>query len=350
MKDIKIGNVLIGQEHKPFIIAEMSGNHNQSLEKALSIIDAAADAGAHAVKLQTYTPDTLTINVSHGEFQINDTKSLWNGRNLYELYQEAMTPWEWHKALFYRAKKRGILCFSTPFDDTAVDFLEELEMPIYKIASFENNHLPLLEKIAKTGKPVIMSTGISKLSDIEIAVNTLRDNGCTELILLKCTSTYPATPKNTNILTIPHMSALFNCHVGLSDHTLGIGTSVASVAMGARVIEKHFTLNRAEGGVDSAFSMEPLEFKSLVEESERAFLSLGEVKYGILPDELKSLTFKRSIYVIKDMKEGDVFTKDNIRIIRPGLGASPQYFDMFLGKKINQTVIKGTALTFDLIG
>ena len=223
-------------------------------------------------------------------------------------------------------------------------------MPIYKIASFENNHLPLLKKIAKTGKPVIMSTGISKLSDIEIAVNTLRDNGCTELILLKCTSTYPATPKNTNILTIPHMSALFNCHVGLSDHTLGIGTSVASVALGARVIEKHFTLNRAEGGVDSAFSMEPLEFKSLVEESERAFLSLGEVKYGILPDELKSLTFKRSIYIIKDMKEGDVFTKDNIRIIRPGLGVSPQYFDMFLGKKINQTVIKGTALTFDLIG
>jgi pseudaminic acid synthase len=350
MKDIKIGNVIIGQEHKPFIIAEMSGNHNQSLEKALSIIDAAADAGAHAVKLQTYTPDTLTINVSHGEFQINDTKSLWNGRNLYELYQEAMTPWEWHKALFDRAKEKGIFCFSTPFDDTAVDFLEELEMPVYKIASFENNHLPLLKKIAKTGKPIIMSTGISKLSDIEIAVNTLKENGCNELILLKCTSTYPATPKNTNIRTIPHMSKLFNCHVGLSDHTLGIGTSVASVALGARVIEKHFTLNREEGGVDSAFSMEPLEFKSLVEESERAFLSLGEVKYGILPDELKSLTFKRSIYVIKDMKEGDMFTKDNIRIIRPGLGASPQHFDMFLGKKINQTVIKGTALTFDLIG
>jgi pseudaminic acid synthase len=350
MKDIKIGNVIIGQEHKPFIIAEMSGNHNQSLEKALSIIDAAVDAGAHAVKLQTYTPDTLTINVSHGEFQINDTKSLWYGRNLYELYQEAMTPWEWHKALFDRAKEKGIFCFSTPFDDTAVDFLEELEMPVYKIASFENNHLPLIKKIAKTGKPVIMSTGISKLSDIEIAVNTLRENGCNELILLKCTSTYPATPKNTNIRTIPHMSKLFNCHVGLSDHTLGIGTSVASVALGARVIEKHFTLNRAEGGVDSAFSMEPHEFKSLVEETERAFLSLGEVKYGILLDELKSLTFKRSIYVVKDMKEGDMFTEDNIRIIRPGLGASPQHLDMFLGKKINQTVIKGTALTFDLIG
>ena len=347
---IKILNTIIGESHQPFVIAEMSGNHNQSLEKALSIVDAAAAAGAHAIKLQTYTPDTLTIDVKHGEFSIQDSKSLWYGRNLYELYQEAMTPWEWHKALFDRAKEKGIFCFSTPFDDTAVDFLEELEMPVYKIASFENNHLPLLKKIAKTGKPVIMSTGISKLSDIEIAVNTLRENGCNELILLKCTSTYPATPKNTNIRTIPHMSKLFNCHVGLSDHTLGIGTSVASVAFGARVIEKHFTLNRAEGGVDSAFSMEPHEFKSLVEETERSFLSLGEVKYGILPDELKSLTFKRSIYVVKDMKVGDVFTEDNIRIIRPGLGASPQHFDMFLGKKINQSVIKGTALTFDLIG
>ena len=350
INDIKILNTIIGESHQPFVIAEMSGNHNQSLEKALSIVDAAAAAGAHAIKLQTYTPDTLTIDVKHGEFSIQDSKSLWYGRNLYELYQEAMTPWEWHKALFDRAKEKGIFCFSTPFDDTAVDFLEELEMPVYKIASFENNHLPLLKKIAKTGKPVIMSTGISKLSDIEIAVNTLRENGCNELILLKCTSTYPATPKNTNIRTIPHMSKLFNCHVGLSDHTLGIGTSVASVAFGARVIEKHFTLNRAEGGVDSAFSMEPHEFKSLVEETERAFLSLGEVKYGILPDELKSLTFKRSIYVVKDMKVGDVFTEDNIRIIRPGLGASPQHFDMFLGKKINQSVIKGTALTFDLIG
>lgn len=350
IKDIKIGNVIIGQEHKPFIIAEMSGNHNQSLEKALSIIDAAAAAGAHAIKLQTYTPDTLTIDVKHGEFSIQDPKSLWFGRNLYELYQEAMTPWEWHKALFNRAKEKGIFCFSTPFDDTAVDFLEELEMQVYKIASFENNHLPLLKKIAKTGKPVIMSTGISKLSDIELAVNTLKENGCNEIILLKCTSTYPATPQNTNIRTIPHMSTLFNCHVGLSDHTLGIGTSVASIALGARVIEKHFTLDRSEGGVDAAFSMEPHEFKALVEETERAYLSLGEVKYGILPDELKSLTFKRSIYVIKDMKKGDVFTKDNIRIIRPGLGASPQHFDMFLGKKINQSVIKGTALTFDLIG
>jgi len=350
MKDINVQNITIGHHHKPFIIAEMSGNHNQSLDKALSIIDAAAAAGAHAIKLQTYTADTLTINVSHGEFNISDDKSLWKGRNLYELYQEAMTPWEWHKALFDRAKEKGVMCFSTPFDDTAVDFLEELEMPIYKVASFENNHLPLLRKIAKTGKPVIMSTGISKLADIERAVTTLRENGCTELVLLKCTSTYPATPENTNIRTIPHMSSLFNCHVGLSDHTLGIGTAVASVALGARVIEKHFTISRAEGGVDAAFSMEPNEFRSLVDESERAFLSLGEVKYGILSDEMKSLTFKRSVYVVEDMKAGETFTVQNIRIIRPGLGASPEHYEMLLGKKINQAVKKGTALTFDLIG
>lgn len=350
MKDIKFGNITIGLDHKPFVIAEMSGNHNQSLEKALTIIDAAAAAGAHAIKLQTYTADTLTINVSHGEFNISDSNSLWKGRNLYELYQEAMTPWEWHKALFDRAKEKGVLCFSTPFDDTAVDFLEDLEMPLYKIASFENNHLPLLRKIARTGKPIIMSTGISKLADIERAVTTLRENGCEELVLLKCTSTYPATPENTNIRTIPHMSSLFGCHVGLSDHTLGIGTAIASVALGARVIEKHFTISRAEGGVDAAFSMEPHEFKSLVDESERAFLSLGEVKYGILSDEIKSLTFKRSIYVVEDMKAGDVFTSENIRIIRPGLGVSPEHYEMLLGKKINREVKKGTALTFDLIG
>jgi N-acetylneuraminate synthase len=350
MKDINIGNITIGNQHKPFVIAEMSGNHNQSIEKALSIIDAAADAGAHAIKLQTYTPDTLTIDVSHGEFNINDTNSLWKGRNLYELYQEAMTPWEWHKALFDRAKEKGVLCFSTPFDDTAVDFLEDLEMPVYKIASFENNHLPLLKKVASTGKPVIMSTGISTLADIELAVQTLRDAGCKDLILLKCTSTYPATPENTNIVTIPHMQEMFNCHVGLSDHTMGVGVAIASVALGVRVIEKHFTIDRSEGGVDSAFSLEPHEFTSLVQETERAFLGLGKVSYGILPDERGSLTFKRSIYIIQDMKAGDVLTEKNIRIIRPGLGLAPHYFDAMLGKKINRDVQKGTALSFDLIG
>ncbi|WP_291399323.1 pseudaminic acid synthase [Daejeonella sp.] len=350
MNDIKIGNVTIGSAFKPFIIAEMSGNHNQSLEMALSIIDKAAESGAHAVKLQTYTPDTLTINASHGEFFIKDPKSLWKGKNLYDLYSEAFTPWEWHEALFKRAKENGIICFSTPFDDTAVDFLEGFDMPIYKVASFENNHLQLLKKIAKTGKPVIMSTGLSTLADLEIAVETLKSNGCNDIVLLKCTSTYPATPENTNLKTIPHLKELFNCHVGLSDHTLGIGTSIASVALGATVIEKHFCLGRAEGGVDSSFSMEPHEFKMLVEESERAFLSLGQVKYGILEDEKKSLTFKRSIYIVADMKEGDIFTEQNIRVIRPGLGSSPKYYYDFLGKVVKRDVKMGTALTFDLIG
>jgi pseudaminic acid synthase len=350
MNDIKIGNCVIGKSHKPFVIAEMSGNHNQSLEKALSIIDAAAATGAHALKLQTYTADTLTINVSHGEFHISDKTSLWKDRNLYELYQEAHTPWEWHKALFDRAREKGILCFSTPFDETAVDFLEELNVPAYKIASFENNFLPLLQKVAQTGKPVIMSTGISNLGNLEDAVHTLRSNGCTDLILLKCTSTYPATPENTNILTIPHMEKLFNCHVGISDHTLGTGVSVAAVALGARVIEKHFTVSREEGGVDAAFSMEPHEFKLLVEESERAFLALGQVTYGILPEEKKSLTFKRSIYIVQDMKAGDIFTQENLRIIRPGLGIAPKYIDMVMGKKVTRDVQRGTALTFDLFG
>lgn len=349
MQEIKIGNYTIGENHKPFIIAEMSGNHNQSLEKALEIIDAAAATGAHAIKLQTYTADTLTIDVSHDEFCIKDPNSLWKDRNLYELYQEAYTPWEWHKALFDRAKEKGMLCFSTPFDDTSVDFLEELGVEVYKIASFENNHIPLLRKVAQTGKPVIMSTGISTLADIEIAVKTLRENGCKDLVLLKCTSTYPATPENTNISTIPHMSALFDCHVGLSDHTLGIGVAVSSVALGARVIEKHFTIDRSEGGVDSAFSLEPAEFKMLVEEAERAFLSIGKVTYGIMDAEQKSKMFKRSIYIVKDMEEGDVFTEENIRIIRPGLGIAPKYFEIVLGKKITKATKRGTALSFDLI-
>jgi len=350
MDDIKIGNIIIGKNHEPFIIAEMSGNHNQSLDKALSIIDAAAESGAHAIKLQTYTADTLTIDVNHDEFVISDPASLWFGKNLYELYQQAYTPWEWHKALFDHAKEKGIICFSTPFDESAVDFLEELDAPAYKIASFENNHYPLLKKVAATGKPVIMSTGVTTLCELAMAVTTLRENGCRDFVLLKCTSTYPASPENTNISTIPHMSELFQCHVGLSDHTLGIGVALASVALGARVIEKHFTLNRTEGGVDSAFSMEPQEFKMLVEESKRAFLGIGKINYDVLEAEKKSLTFKRSIYIVEDLKSGATLTEKNIRIIRPGLGISPRYYETILGKKINRDVTRGTALTFDLIG
>jgi pseudaminic acid synthase len=350
VKTIRIGDFQIGNNYPPFIIAEMSGNHNHSIDQALKIVAAAAKSGAHALKLQTYTPDTLTIDVATDDFFISDNGSLWKGNSLYELYKKAYTPWEWHELIFKRAKELGILCFSTPFDETAVDFLETLNVPAYKIASFENNHLPLLKKVAKTGKPVIISTGLSKLNDIQLAVDTLRTNGCMDIILLKCTSTYPATPENTNLLTIPHMSQLFDCHVGLSDHTMGIGVSVASIGLGARVIEKHFTIDRSEGGVDSTFSLEPNEFKSLVEESNKAFHALGSIHYGILPDELKSIKFKRSIYIVKDLNEGDILTPDNIRIIRPGNGISPSLFDDFIGKKINKSVKRGTALSFDLIG
>jgi len=347
---LNIGNINIGEKARPFIIAEMSGNHNQSLERALAIMEAAHRAGAHAVKLQTYTADAITIDHRGGEFEITDETSLWKGRNLYELYQEARTPYEWHRPIFEYARKLGILCFSTPFDEAAVDMLEELNVPAYKVASFENNYHALLKKIAGTGKPVIMSTGVSSISEIDESVRVLRGNGCRDLVLLKCTSTYPASPENTNLRTIPHLKQLYNCEVGLSDHTMGIGASLAAVALGASVIEKHFCLNRAEGGVDSAFSMEPHEFKLLVEESERAFLALGVIQYGIQKEELKSLLYKRSIYVTKDMRAGDVFTADNIRIIRPGLGLAPKYFEIVLGKKVNKDVKRGTALTFDLIG
>jgi pseudaminic acid synthase len=346
MKMIKIGNTYVGHQHKPFIIAEMSGNHNQSLERAKEIIKIAATTGAHAVKLQTYTPDTMTINHRGGLFDITDKKSLWYGRSLYELYQEAHTPWEWHKPLFDYAKSLGILCFSTPFDDTAVDFLETLDVPCYKIASFENTDHPLLKKVAKTGKPVIMSTGIADLSDIIESVQVLKDNGCNDIILLKCTSTYPATPENTNLVTIPNLRQIFpDCIIGLSDHTMGIGASVASIALGARVVEKHFTISRADGGVDSAFSMEPTEMKSLVVESERAFLALGNVQLNAQKAEEKSRMFKRSIYVVSDIKKGELFTTKNLRVIRPGDGLAPKYFENIIGKRARIDLTRGTPMS-----
>jgi pseudaminic acid synthase len=344
--DINLGNITVGKNYRPFIIAEMSGNHNQSLERALAIVDSAADAGAHAIKLQTYTPDTMTMK---GAYQINDKNSLWNGRELYELYQEAYTPWEWHQPIFEHASKKGLLAFSSPFDESSVDFLESLKVPFYKVASFENTDWPLLKKIAATGKPVVMSTGVSRLADIDESVGILRQNGCKELVLLKCTSTYPSTPENTNLLTIPHLQQLFNCLVGLSDHTMGIGAAVAAVALGARVIEKHFTLSRAEGGVDSAFSLEPAELQSLVIESERAFLGLGQVQYGIQSSENKSTLFKRSIYIAKDIAAGETITKDHIRIIRPALGLSPKHLDLVIGRQAKKDISAGTPLSFDLI-
>ena len=346
MKTIHIGTIPIGPGHKPFIIAEMSGNHNQSLERALAIVDAAAEAGAHAIKLQTYTPDTMTMV---GALTIEDPDSLWKNRELYDLYQEAYTPWEWHQAIFDRAHERGMLAFSSPFDETAVDFLEKLQVPAYKIASFENTDLPLLKKVAATGKPVIVSTGVATVAEVDEAVRTLKNHGCQDIILLKCTSTYPATPENTNLRTIPHLAQLFDVPVGLSDHTMGVGASVAAVALGASVIEKHFTLRRADGGVDSAFSLEPQELKLLVEESERAFLALGDIQYGVQKAENKSRQFKRSIYVAQDVQVGDTFTKENLRVIRPNNGLEPKYLDQVLGKTAKIAIKAGTPLTWELL-
>jgi pseudaminic acid synthase len=346
MKDIKIAHHTIGVNHSPFIIAEMSGNHNQSLERAFEIVDAAALAGAHAIKLQTYTADTITMK---GAFTIHDENSLWNGKELHELYKKAYTPWEWHQPIFERAKEKGLIAFSSPFDETAVDFLETLNVPAYKIASFENTHLPLIRKVAQTGKPVIISTGVSSISDIDETVRLLRNEGCENFILLKCTSTYPASPENTNLLTIPHLSQLHNCLVGLSDHTMGIGVSVAAVALGARIIEKHFTLRRADGGVDSAFSLEPEELKALVDETKNAFLSLGEIRYGVQQAEEKSKFFKRSIYVSKDIAVGDVFTNENLKIIRPGNGLAPKFIDDVIGKTAKVSIKAGTPLSWDIL-
>jgi pseudaminic acid synthase len=344
-----IGNRKVGPDAAPFIIAEMSGNHNQSLERALEIVDAAAATGAHALKIQTYTADTMTLDLSEGDFFITDKKSLWKGNSLYKLYQEAYTPWEWHAPIFERARAKGMIPFSTPFDATAVDFLEKLDVPVYKIASFENTDLPLIRRVAATGKPMIISTGMASIAEIDETVRAAREAGCKELVLLKCTSTYPATPANTNILTIPHMRELFRCEVGLSDHTMGVGVSVASVALGATVIEKHFTLARADGGVDSAFSMEPEEMKALVVESERAWQSLGAVSYGCTEAEKGSLKFRRTLYVTQDLKPGDVLTPENFRAIRPGGGLPPKYLDLFLGKRVSVAVKRGTPANWELL-
>lgn len=341
-----IKNFTISSKSVPFVIAEMSGNHNSSIERAIKIIETAAACGAHAIKLQTYTADTLTINHSGGLFDIKDETSLWKNRNLYELYQEAYTPWEWHEQLFRCAADNGIICFSTPFDDTAVDFLEGLNAPAYKIASFENIHHPLLKTVAATGKPVIMSTGACSLSDLAESVDVLKSNGCKDLVLLKCTSNYPSTPENSNLNTIPHLKSLFDCEVGLSDHTMGIGVPIAAVTLGATVIEKHFCLSRAEGGVDSAFSLEPAELKALVVETERAWLSLGNIQYGVQESELKSMNFKRSIYVVEDIKAGEIFTDKNIRVIRPGDGLHPRYYQDTLGNAAPVDYKRGTPLTF----
>jgi len=346
---MRIESRQIGCNVAPFVIAEMSGNHNQSLERALEIVEAAARSGAHALKIQTYTPDTMTIDLDEGEFHISDPNSLWAGTSLYKLYGEAYTPWEWHKPIFDRCRELGMIGFSTPFDDTAVDFLESLGVPCYKIASFENADIPLIRKVAATGKPMIISTGMASIAELDETVRAAREAGCKDLILLKCTSTYPATAENTNILTIPHLRELFDCEVGLSDHTMGVGVSVASVALGATVIEKHFTMSRADGGVDSAFSMEPAEMAALVVESAHAWQALGKVSYGPTAAEQKSIQFRRSLYVVKDMKAGEPLTRENVRAIRPGLGLPTKYLEQILNKTVKQDVKRGTAMDWDLL-
>ncbi|MBW4459620.1 MAG: pseudaminic acid synthase [Nodosilinea sp. WJT8-NPBG4] len=338
-----------GLEQSPFVVAEMSGNHNQSLDRALEIVDAAAKAGAHGLKIQTYTADTMTLDIKEGDFFIGDPDSLWQGSSLYSLYQQAYTPWEWHKPIFDRCKEHGMVGFSSPFDATAVDFLETLDVPCYKIASFENTDLPLIRKVASTGKPMIISTGMATIAELDEAVRAARAAGCQDLVLLKCTSTYPASPANANIMTIPHLRELFDVQVGLSDHTMGIGVAVASVALGATLIEKHFTLSRADGGVDSAFSMEPDELHQLVVETERAWQSLGHVSYGATKDEEKSVRFRRSLYVGQPMEAGEVFTTDSLRIIRPGFGLAPKYFNDLIGKPVKKATPAGTPVTWDLI-
>ena len=347
--EINIGEIKIGTNYPPFVVAEMSGNHNQSLNRALEIVEAAAKAGVNAVKIQTYTADTMTLDINKGEFYINNPDSLWHSNSLYQLYQQAYTPWEWHKPIFDKCKELGIIGFSTPFDATAVDFLESLEVPCYKIASFENTDLPLIRKVASTGKPMIISTGMATVAELDETVRTAREAGCKDLILLKCTSTYPATPENSNLLTIPHLRDLFNVQVGLSDHTMGIGVAIASVALGATFIEKHFTLRRVDGGVDSAFSMEPEEMQQLVIESERSWQAMGNIQYGATEAEKNSLTFRRSLYVAKDMKAGDMFTPENLRAIRPGFGLSPKYYDLLLERSVKLDVNAGQPVTWDII-
>jgi N-acetylneuraminate synthase len=349
MSGFTIAGRPVGPGHRPFVIAEMSGNHNRSLDRALAIVDAAAGAGADALKIQTYTPDTMTLDLDEREFHIADPASPWSGTSLYALYGQACTPWEWHAPILARAREHRLIAFSSPFDASAVDFLESLDVPCYKIASFENTDIPLIRRVAATGKPVIISTGMASLVELDATVRAAREAGCRALALLKCTSTYPASPEQSNLLTIPDLRQRFGCEVGLSDHTLGVGVAVASVALGATVIEKHLTLDRAAGGVDSTFSMEPQELAQLVTETTRASLALGAVRYGATEAEQPSLQFRRSLYVVADIKAGEALTAAHVRAIRPGLGLPPRYLDEVLGRSAAVDIARGTPLSWELL-
>lgn len=349
MKSISIDKRQIGDEHPVWIIAELSANHNQEFDQAVQLIKAAKEAGADAIKLQTYTPDTMTIDCDNEYFRIGKG-TIWEGKNLYELYKEAYTPWEWQPKLKKIANDLGMDLFSTPFDKTAVDFLEKMNVPAYKIASFELVDIPLIQYVAKIGKPMIMSTGMATLAEIDEAVDAARENGCKEIALLKCTSSYPADPAEMNLRTIPHMSEAFDVPVGLSDHTLGIAVPVAAAALGACIVEKHFTLSRNIPGPDSAFSLEPHEFRSMVDAIRTTEKALGKVSYEVTEHEAASRIFRRSLFVVQDMKAGETFTIENIRSIRPGYGLHTRYFDAVLGKKANRELKSGMSLDWSMIG
>jgi N-acetylneuraminate synthase len=349
MTNIFIGDRPVGEDCDPFIIAEMSGNHNQSLDQAIKMVDAAADTGADALKLQTYTADTMTLDSTGPGFVIEDPDSLWHGRSLYQLYQEAHTPWEWHEQIFRRCTERGLICFSTPFDDSAVAFLEELEVPCYKIASFENTCIPLIERVAATGKPLLLSTGMASEEELDASVAAARAAGCEQLILLKCTSSYPASPKQANLKTIADMRRRYDCQVGLSDHTLGTAVATTSIALGATVVEKHFTLSRAEGGVDADFSLEPAEFRELVDSCRIASQALGSVSYGTTDREKNSLNFRRSLYIVRDVAVGAELCEEDIRAIRPGFGLAPAAWKEVLGRKTTRELKRGEPLSWDML-
>jgi pseudaminic acid synthase len=346
-ESISIDDRIVGDDAAPFVIAELSGNHNQSLDRALALVDAAAGAGAHGLKIQTYTADTMTLDIAEGAFRIDDPTSLWHGRTLHDLYDEAHTPWEWHAEIFDRARSLGMIPFSTPFDNSAVDFLETLDAPLYKIASFEVTDTPLIRRVAKTGKPLLISTGMASIEEIQRAVDAATSVGNSQIVLLKCTSSYPAPAADLNLLTIPAMRERFGCLVGLSDHTGDNVSSIVSVALGATVIEKHMTLDRSEGGVDSAFSLEPDEFAALVRESETAWIARGRVHFGVTAAEEGSLQFRRSLYCVRDVEAGELFTAENVRAIRPGFGLQPSSLDAVLGKQAAMAITRGTALAWE---
>jgi pseudaminic acid synthase len=348
-ESIKCGPHSVGPDHRPFIIAEVSGNHNGELSRALQIVDAVAASGAQALKLQTYRADTMTIDVDTPRFRISEGHDLWGGRNLYQLYEQAHTPWEWHRPIFERAQEHGLTVFSSPFDRTAIDLLEDLGAPIYKIASSEIVDLPLIRLAASTGKPMIISTGMATIGEIAAAVEAAREAGCTDLILLACTVSYPAPAQHSNLLRIPVLAEAFDTVVGLSDHTMGIGVAIASVALGAQVIEKHVTLSRGDGGVDSAFSLEPAELTALVVESERAWQALGTTRIGPSEAEREGLRFRRSLYVTEDVRAGDPVTPANVRSIRPAGGLAPDEISKVIGRTFRQDVARGTPLSWDII-